>query len=73
MLVRKLKGRICSLPGRARVVQGLPDVATIMEDKVTLSNCLYNWPLHRYRRITDGEKTTCFPFLYVPRSFSELL
>uniref|UniRef100_A0A8B9NCU9 Myomesin 3 n=1 Tax=Accipiter nisus TaxID=211598 RepID=A0A8B9NCU9_9AVES len=39
MLVRKLKGRICSLPGRARVVQGLPDVATIMEDKTLCLTC----------------------------------
>ncbi|NWU82915.1 MYOM3 protein, partial [Onychorhynchus coronatus] len=35
----KLKGRICSLPGRARVVQGLPDVATIMEDKTLCLTC----------------------------------
>uniref|UniRef100_A0A8B9N3V9 Myomesin 3 n=1 Tax=Accipiter nisus TaxID=211598 RepID=A0A8B9N3V9_9AVES len=36
---KKLKGRICSLPGRARVVQGLPDVATIMEDKTLCLTC----------------------------------
>uniref|UniRef100_A0A8B9J2C6 Myomesin 3 n=1 Tax=Amazona collaria TaxID=241587 RepID=A0A8B9J2C6_9PSIT len=35
----KLKGRICSFPGRARVVQGLPDVATIMEDKTLCLTC----------------------------------
>ncbi|NWQ60684.1 MYOM3 protein, partial [Neopipo cinnamomea] len=35
----KLKGRVCSLPGRARVVQGLPDVATIMEDKTLCLTC----------------------------------
>ncbi|NWT00574.1 MYOM3 protein, partial [Mionectes macconnelli] len=35
----KPKGRVCSLPGRARVVQGLPDVATIMEDKTLCLTC----------------------------------
>ncbi|NWV68579.1 MYOM3 protein, partial [Malurus elegans] len=35
----KLKGCICSSPGRARVVQGLPDVATIMEDKTLCLTC----------------------------------
>ncbi|NWW70854.1 MYOM3 protein, partial [Climacteris rufus] len=35
----KPKGCICSLPGRARVVQGLPDVATIMEDKTLCLTC----------------------------------
>uniref|UniRef100_A0A8C3GQ20 Myomesin 3 n=1 Tax=Cairina moschata TaxID=8855 RepID=A0A8C3GQ20_CAIMO len=35
----KLKGRICLFPGRARVVQGLPDVATIMEDKTLCLTC----------------------------------
>ncbi|NXD28022.1 MYOM3 protein, partial [Spelaeornis formosus] len=33
------QGCICSLPGRARVVQGLPDVATIMEDKTLCLTC----------------------------------
>ncbi|NXF12000.1 MYOM3 protein, partial [Smithornis capensis] len=37
--LRKLKGHICSSPGRARVVQGLPDVATIMEDKTLCLTC----------------------------------
>uniref|UniRef100_A0A8B9UEG1 Myomesin 3 n=1 Tax=Anas zonorhyncha TaxID=75864 RepID=A0A8B9UEG1_9AVES len=32
-------GRICLFPGRARVVQGLPDVATIMEDKTLCLTC----------------------------------
>uniref|UniRef100_A0A669PQY1 Myomesin-3 n=1 Tax=Phasianus colchicus TaxID=9054 RepID=A0A669PQY1_PHACC len=32
-------GHICSFPGRARVVQGLPDVATIMEDKTLCLTC----------------------------------
>ncbi|NWR36362.1 MYOM3 protein, partial [Tachuris rubrigastra] len=36
---KNLKGRVCSLPGRARVVQGLPDVATIMEDKTLCLTC----------------------------------
>uniref|UniRef100_A0A8D0KWJ4 Myomesin 3 n=1 Tax=Strix occidentalis caurina TaxID=311401 RepID=A0A8D0KWJ4_STROC len=35
----QLKGHICSFPGRARVVQGLPDVATIMEDKTLCLTC----------------------------------
>uniref|UniRef100_A0A8C3KLJ9 Myomesin 3 n=1 Tax=Calidris pygmaea TaxID=425635 RepID=A0A8C3KLJ9_9CHAR len=35
----KLKGHICSFSGRARVVQGLPDVATIMEDKTLCLTC----------------------------------
>ncbi|NXL47366.1 MYOM3 protein, partial [Podilymbus podiceps] len=35
----KQKGHICSFPGRARVVQGLPDVATIMEDKTLCLTC----------------------------------
>uniref|UniRef100_A0A672TVN4 Myomesin 3 n=1 Tax=Strigops habroptila TaxID=2489341 RepID=A0A672TVN4_STRHB len=35
----ELKGHICSFPGRARVVQGLPDVATIMEDKTLCLTC----------------------------------
>ncbi|NXJ76943.1 MYOM3 protein, partial [Trogon melanurus] len=35
----KLKGRICAFPGRARVVQGLPDVATIMEGKTLCLTC----------------------------------
>ncbi|NXY19274.1 MYOM3 protein, partial [Atrichornis clamosus] len=35
----KPKGCICSFPGRARVVQGLPDVATIMEDKTLCLTC----------------------------------
>ncbi|NXD42935.1 MYOM3 protein, partial [Copsychus sechellarum] len=34
-----LKGCVCSFPGRARVVQGLPDVATIMEDKTLCLTC----------------------------------
>ncbi|NXT62559.1 MYOM3 protein, partial [Chaetops frenatus] len=37
--LKKRKGSICSLPGRARVVQGLPDVATIMEDKTLCLTC----------------------------------
>ncbi|NWW11442.1 MYOM3 protein, partial [Oreocharis arfaki] len=37
--LKKLKGWICSFPGRARVVQGLPDVATIMEDKTLCLTC----------------------------------
>ncbi|NXR34621.1 MYOM3 protein, partial [Zosterops hypoxanthus] len=37
--LKKLKGSICSFPGRARVVQGLPDVATIMEDKTLCLTC----------------------------------
>ncbi|NWX57561.1 MYOM3 protein, partial [Promerops cafer] len=37
--LKKLKGCICSFPGRARVVQGLPDVATIMEDKTLCLTC----------------------------------
>lgn len=41
VLCRYVKLTVCfwSFPDRARVVQGLPDVATIMEDKVILSNC----------------------------------
>ncbi|NXJ69320.1 MYOM3 protein, partial [Rostratula benghalensis] len=35
----KLKGHISSFLGRARVVQGLPDVATIMEDKTLCLTC----------------------------------
>ncbi|NXY81275.1 MYOM3 protein, partial [Alcedo cyanopectus] len=35
----QLKGHICSFPDRARVVQGLPDVATIMEDKTLCLTC----------------------------------
>uniref|UniRef100_A0A8B9PTY3 Myomesin 3 n=1 Tax=Apteryx owenii TaxID=8824 RepID=A0A8B9PTY3_APTOW len=33
------EGHVCSFPGRARVVQGLPDVATIMEDKTLCLTC----------------------------------
>uniref|UniRef100_U3JCK9 Myomesin-3 n=1 Tax=Ficedula albicollis TaxID=59894 RepID=U3JCK9_FICAL len=36
---KNLKGCVCSFPGRARVVQGLPDVATIMEDKTLCLTC----------------------------------
>ncbi|NXY09944.1 MYOM3 protein, partial [Pteruthius melanotis] len=38
-VAEELKSCVCSFPGRARVVQGLPDVATIMEDKTLCLTC----------------------------------